>query len=126
MGIEALEGKIITEIRVENDDRVEFACADGSEYRMHHQQDCCEDVWLAEVIGSWDDLLGVPLSIAYEETESDREPIRNDGGSATWTFYTLRTSKGTVVLRWVGESNGYYSESVDFTCVKEGSAERGA
>jgi hypothetical protein len=88
-----------------------FTLTDGTKYRMFHDQDCCEHVWLEEVIGDLEDLVGSPLLEASERSEDHSGEHGDD--SATWTFYHLGTIKGTVVLRWCGESNGYYSESVE-------------
>lgn len=72
-------------------------------------QDCCENVWLDDVIGDWDNLIGMPLLVAEERH------IGDDYGPnyTSSTFYTFRSIKGTVDVIWRGESNGYYSERVD-------------
>jgi hypothetical protein len=102
-------------------ERVEFIPAEGPRYVMHHQQDCCEMVDLEDVCGDVADLLGSPILLA-EEVVSDADPpgfemSEDDKAwreSFTWTFYKLATINGFVTIRWYGESNGYYSEGVDF------------
>lgn len=45
----------------------------------------------------------------------DTSALEKDlGDSFTWTFYRFATAKGHVTVRWLGVSNGYYSESVSF------------
>ena len=87
----------------------------GKQYQMYHSQDCCESVAIEDVAGDVADLLGSPVVQAEESSSCD--PIKDATqpcDSFTWTFYRIATAKGLVVLRWLGESNGYYSESVDF------------
>lgn len=113
--VNVLLGKTLTEIK--NDDDIELLfCTDNNEfYKMYHEQDCCESVSIEEVIGDLDDLIGSPITMA-EEVIQDGDT--DDYMSQTWTFYKFATNKGYVTIRWLGESNGYYSESVDFCRVE--------
>jgi hypothetical protein len=104
---ETLKGTTLTEVK-RGDDEITIACADGRTFRMYHEQDCCENVWVEDICGDLADLLGSPLLRAEERSEQGE----SDGGSQTWTFYEMATIKGSVTIRWCGESNGYYSESV--------------
>lgn len=90
---------------------VRFTFTDGGAAMLYHAQDCCEWVRLEDIAGNLDDLIGEPLVIAEESSNEDNP---GNGESSTWTFYLLATVKGFVTLRWVGTSNGYYSESVYF------------
>jgi hypothetical protein len=116
-------------------DAVEFVLADGRKFVMYHSQNCCESVYIEDINGDVEDLLHSPITLAeastsgenppdYAEREAARKAKLEAAGqeyyapyqdSFTWTFYRLGTIKGTVVIRWYGESNGYYSESVDFS-----------
>ena len=59
-------------------------------------------------------LVGHVLEVAELRTNSaDNEPEYAE--SWTWSFYEFRTVGGSVTLRWLGESNGYYSEEVTFS-----------
>ena len=110
--ITSLLGQTVTEITggKKGDYEIVFKTAEET-YLMYHEQDCCECVQIEDVIGDLTDLIGSPITMAEGVT---REGEEDDWGTSTWTFYKLATNKGFVTIRWLGESNGYYSEEVDF------------
>lgn len=102
-----------------------FTFDDGSHLRMWHDQDCCEDVSLADIVGDLADIIGAPLVMAEEVSSAARPEDAPEGSggdsSETWTFYKFATVKGYVTLRWCGSSNGYYSE--EMSCAFEPAAQ---
>jgi hypothetical protein len=121
VAFETLLGKTLTNIHVcadpNMDNRIVFILDDDSRYLMYHRDDCCESVSIEDICGDIDDLIGTPILLAEEEINNNHESGEDlDYGdtSTTWTFYKLSTIKGSVTIRWLGTSNGYYSESVDF------------
>lgn len=99
-------------------ERVTVQFEDGTRLELAHEQDCCESVELNDVEDSDAAHYAGALVLAFEETTGSTNETQPDvrwDESWTWTFYRLRTSQGTLVLRWLGVSNGYYSESVHAT-----------
>lgn len=91
---------------------------DRVKFRMYHNQDCCEDVYLDDIGGDLKNLLHEPI-LKAEESTNKNSPKSESDISWTWTFYQLATINGYVTLRWYGSSNGYYSEDVNFEKVEE-------
>jgi len=130
--LKELLGKTLTSV-TKTDDEILFITDNGDEYKLFHIQDCCEGVSIDDVCGDLQDLVGSPILLAEEVTNDDfvkefedKYNVKSDYGymydeegnskpeSFTWTFYKFATIKGYVDVRWYGESNGYYSESVYF------------
>jgi hypothetical protein len=91
-------------------DSLVFLSKTGESFAMYHSQNCCESVYLAEIVGDLQDLVDTEIISA---TENFVATMIDCIDSRTDAFYHIRTMKGTVTLRWCGESNGYYSETAD-------------
>lgn len=109
---EDLLGRTFIKVEASEDNKeLIFESTDGLIFTFYHEQDCCESVRIEDICGELQDLTNSPLLQAEESSNHDYKSISCE--STTWTFYRFATMKGSVVIRWIGESNGYYSERVD-------------
>ena len=107
-------GQTFTSVRAD-EDSVTFE-NDKVRYILYHEKDCCESVVVEEIIGDIEDLENLPLLISREDMNAEGEELPHEE-SYTWTFYNFATYKGYVTIRFLGTSNGYYSEEV--SCIKK-------
>lgn len=112
--ISNLVGRTFTKVTNEGDAELIFQNAEEI-FTFYHAQDCCESVLIEDITGDLQDLVGNPILLAEESTNNE-DPNRD----CTWTFYKFATIKGYVDIRWLGESNGYYSESVNLSYKRKG------
>lgn len=100
-----------TMIRVERiGERIEMESADAL-FTFEHYQDCCETVGIVDICGDLSDLVGSPI-VECEVVTDTSTPPGDYAESWTWTFHKFRTARGSVTVRWLGKSNGYYGEEV--------------
>ncbi len=115
-----LIGKTLECVEInECQDEIYFCCTDGEAFRAYHMQDCCERVSIHDTSVSLQDLIGslIVESSATRDDENWPSDVEKSKWteSFTWTTHRLKSASGVeVVVRWLGESNGYYSESVYF------------
>lgn len=98
-----LKGQILTSIAV-SDEQVNITTNKGK-YFIHHEQDCCESVYVDSHSGNAEDLFGHEITLAEEDSWQE------DG---TVTQYVLEAGGHRFEVRWLGQSNGYYSETTSF------------
>jgi len=114
-GLRSMVGRVF--VRVEGSvgsGEMLFVDQNGERFLFSHFQDCCERVDINDIVGDLEDLVGEPLLVA-EEVEGSVPADFDDEyvESYTFTFYKFATRRGYVDVRWLGESNGYYSERVN-------------
>ncbi len=111
-----LKGKTITSIQGSKSDDGDtiITTSDGSSYTLTHIQDCCEHVRVYGTVGNIDDVLNEEVIDAEDTNPMDNPnaPDYKAYDSATWTQFRIVTNKGTFEMWWLGESNGYYGETV--------------
>jgi hypothetical protein len=119
-----LTGKTIVEISGAEygSECIKIRTEDGKNFQLKYYADCCASASVEDVCGDIADLVGSPILMAEEVSNSDSLKPELEGESFTWTFYKLATIKGSVTIRWFGSSNGYYSESATFEEVTDGQA----
>lgn len=114
--LEEFMGKTFVEVIDVDDEELHFILEDGTKYIFYHEQNCCETVMIEDICGALSCLCDSPITMAEEYIH---ENIEDGWDSKTYTFYKFATVNGYVTIRWCGESNGYYSESVDFKILEK-------
>jgi len=125
-GLNLLHGRTLKSVTVNaGKDRVLFVCEDGEAFVAYHMQACCEEVGIHDILGDVSSLIGSRITRTVENESSNDWPedvpdSREEDAedfyySFTWTTHRIETASGSVVtFRWLGKSNGAYSESVYF------------
>lgn len=102
-----IENDVIT--KVTSTDREIRIITDKHDILFYHEQDCCEDVYI-DLMSPLETLNGRIISCEIVELKEKD----NGYGTSTSSWVKIVTTEGYFTAIWRGESNGYYSESIDF------------
>jgi hypothetical protein len=108
-----LVGEVLDAVDIDREEnQILLTTRSGRKFLVYHEQDCCETVAIHWQDGSFDKLIGKPI-VEARDFAVDTGESESDYDSQTTTTLVFRVDDQTVISRWIGDSNGYYSESVD-------------
>ena len=108
-----LVGEVLDSVDIDKgENQILLTTRSGRRFMVYHEQDCCEKVQIVDQDGNFDNLIGKPI-IEARDFAVDTGESESDYDSQTTTTLVFRVDDQTVISRWIGDSNGYYSESVD-------------
>lgn len=109
-----LVGEVLKYVDVdERGNEIILTTESGRRFIIYHDQECCETVKIEDTQGNWHELVGKVITEATHRAVEREDPPPEYPDSWTRTTLTFRVDGATVITRWIGESNGYYSEDVD-------------
>jgi len=94
----------------EYDHQIRVETESGRVFLIYHKQDCCESVRLVDINGNIKNLKGKVIEDFTHMSKQFSDELGH--GSKTITLITFFVDDSTVTTRWIGESNGYYSEEI--------------
>ncbi len=114
-GVIEFPSEVVESIDIDRkENKIMITTISGRRFMFCHNQDCCESVTIVDVDGyKQEDLKGDLLQIDYETFE----PM-DYCDHTTLTNIRFVCNHRTMIVRWVGTSNGFYSETVSFCEIK--------
>ncbi len=110
---DVLVGEVLDAVDIDREEnQILLTTRSGRKFLVYHEQDCCETVAISGQDGNFDKLIGKPI-VEARDFAVDTGESESDYDSQTTTTLVFRVDDQTVISRWIGDSNGYYSESVD-------------
>lgn len=115
-----MQNEVLTNVDIMDDNEVLFTTESGKQYKMYHQQDCCERVWL---IGDFNKVLKSLVGKKIERVDvkyydGAEYASEYDDYSSTISEFTFIVNGNTEVVKWFGNSNGYYCEKAELEEVR--------
>jgi hypothetical protein len=118
---DSMLGKVMTTITLikdasaTDDYGLKFVSVDDCRFYFSGDLSYQSSVRIADVYGDLGDLVGHPMLEAKEIIHDEPKELTTNESDTLWTFYRFSTVKGTVIVRFLGETTSpWYGITVEF------------